>query len=503
MNQCVFRIQFSDGRVEEKPFPDGRVRIGREAGDLVLGDPSSSGVHGELFISGGNVTYTDLGSSNGSFDAQNRRLSGPTPLAPGQSVRLGTSVITLLRPASVKPALAGTAAMPQIGSPPPPPPAAPPGAAYVPPPPPPAAALAPAAFAPRSGNESARVDVGSSAYSHPDQAIRHSYPVVIKSASVGEAMGLLMKTLPFLGVRLGISLGLTVAAIVYWALLIGGFIFLSKATPLLGWAWLIALGVVAGGLWRFFVRYVLYMLKAGHIVVLTELITSGQVGNGSEGMFQYAKRVVTARFGEINVLFGLDMLIDGIVRAFNRTLDWIANLLPIPGLDSVMGVVRGVLRASTTYIDETIFSYNLARGDENVFRSSKDGLIYYAQNAKEVLRTGVWVVVLDYVLTFAVWLVMLAPAFVIAYLLPGAAGLAAMVVAALLAGSIRSAVLHPLFLTLVMVKFHTVTQNQPINLEWDQRLSSASRKFDELKGKAEEWVRTPRGRAASSPAQTA
>ena len=130
-------------------------------------------------------------------------------------------------------------------------------------------------------------------------------------------------------------------------------------------------------------------------------------------------------------MFGLGMLIDGIVAAFNRTLNWIANLLPVPGLDSVMSVVRGILRASTTYIDETIFSINLARGDENVFRSSKDGLIYYAQNAKEVLRVGLWVVILDYVLTFAVWLVMLAPAFVLAYLLPGKGSLATLVLAAL------------------------------------------------------------------------
>ena len=34
-----------------------------------------------------------------------------------------------------------------------------------------------------------------------------------------------------------------------------------------------------------------------------------------------------------------------------------------------------------------------------MFRSSKDGLIYYAQNAKEVLKTGVFVVVLEKVLT--------------------------------------------------------------------------------------------------------
>ena len=273
-------------------------------------------------------------------------------------------------------------------------------------------------------------------HSHPEQAVRHSYPLAIQSAGFGDAVRLLMQTLPFLLVRLGILTGLTVAAIAYWVLLVGGFALLAKATPLLGWAWVVALIFVGGGLWRFVVRYVLYLLKAAHIAVLTELITTGQVGNGSESMFHYGKRIVTERFGEVNVLFGLDLLIAGIVGAFNRTLDWIANLLPVPGLDSVMGAVRAVLKASTTYIDETIFSYNIARGDDNVFRSSKDGLIYYAQNAKAVLQTGVWVVVLDWVLTFAIWVVMLAPAFVLAYVLPGTGTLVALVFAALFAANV-------------------------------------------------------------------
>lgn len=99
---------------------------------------------------------------------------------------------------------------------------------------------------------------------------------------------------------------LTVAGIVYSVVLFGGF--------------------VAGGIWRFAVRYVLYLIKAAHIAVLTELITTGSIANGNESMFHYGKRIVTERFGEVNVMFGLDMLIDGIVGAFNRTLDWVANL---------------------------------------------------------------------------------------------------------------------------------------------------------------------------------
>jgi hypothetical protein len=211
-------------------------------------------------------------------------------------------------------------------------------------------------------------------------------------------------------------------------------------------------------------------------------------------MFEYGKRVVTERFGQVNAMFALDLLIAGIVGAFNRTLNWVASLLPIPGLDSVVGLVNQIVRASTTYIDETIFSYNLARGDENVFRSSKDGLIYYAQNAREVLKTGIWVVVLDRVVTVAIWVVMLAPGFAVSWLLPGnTGGWLMMVAAALFAGSVRSAFLQPLFLIMVMVKFHSVARNQPISLEWDQRLAGASNKFQELKQKAEVWVGPGRG----------
>jgi hypothetical protein len=49
---------------------------------------------------------------------------------------------------------------------------------------------------------------------------------------------------------------------------------------------------------------------------------------------------------------------------------------------------------------------------------------------------------------------------------------------------VQQAFLHPLFLTMILLKFHSVVRQQPINLEWDQRLSSVSAKFGELTEKA-------------------
>jgi hypothetical protein len=58
------------------------------------------------------------------------------------------------------------------------------------------------------------------------------------------------------------------------------------------------------------------------------------------------------------------------------------------------------------------------------------------------------------------------------------------VVSVLLAWSVRQAFLKPVFLVMVMTKFHVLVRNQAINLEWDERLSSLSGKFRDLKDKA-------------------
>ena len=328
-----------------------------------------------------------------------------------------------------------------------------------------------------------------SSFSHPDAPVRHSYPLAVSQAGFGTAVSLVARTLPYALVRFGILVGFTLLTVAWFAITFGGMALLgAKVHPWVGMGWMIVGLGGYGYAWWFVVRYALYLIKAGHVAVLTELITKGSIDNGATGMFDYGRRVVTDRFGEVNVLFALDLLVRGVVRAFNRTLDWVGRLIPVPGMQSMVGIVNAVVKAATTYIDETIFSYDLARGDENPWRAGKDGLIYYAQNSGEILKTALYVVVLDKVLTAVVWIVMLAPAFLMLAVLPQAAKpggfIGGLVIAALFASNVRQAFLKPVFLVMVMTKFHTVVQNQPINPEWDERLSSVSSKFREIKDKA-------------------
>ena len=319
----------------------------------------------------------------------------------------------------------------------------------------------------------------------PPPDVRHGYPLLVRDQGLATAISLLMQSLPYAIARFGILLGCTVACIVWIVVAFGGAAWLgTHIAGAFGLAWLLVCLGGAAFLWGTILRYVLHLLACGHVAVLTELITRGQVGNGSESMLAYGRRVVTERFGQVNALYGLNLLVRGILAAFHRTLDWIGQVLPIPGLEGLAHLVNIILRAATRYLDKVILSYNLARGDEEPWRGAREGMVYYAQNAVPILKTAVWIVILEHVLTFVLWLLLLTPAAAITWMLPASVresgGIVTILVAAILAGPLRAAFLKPLFLIMMMVRFHALIENQPINQEWDARLAAISDKFRDL-----------------------
>ena len=325
-------------------------------------------------------------------------------------------------------------------------------------------------------------------FSAPNEPIRHTYPLSNKNEGLFPALGLCLKTIPYILMRTGVMLGFAFAVMIWLAICGGIAALFSGKNGGGGGALFFILGVgIPLGVFVWLKNYMLYLLKAGHIAVLTKLITEGALPSGVNQV-EYGKSIVREKFAQTNVMFVLDSLITGTAQAFNRTLDWIASLLPIPGMEGLMQIVNRIVDAATTYIDETIFSYNLARNDKNVWRSSMDGLIYYAQNVKAILKTAVWVVVYDYVLSFLIFLVCLAPAYLISKILPAQVSGYSWVFALIFAYTVRAAFLQPLFLTMVAICFHKNVHQQAINADMESVLSNASSKFQELTQKAKEWV---------------
>jgi hypothetical protein len=79
------------------PLASSAVLIGRAPGcTLVLDDDYSSSRHARIFPQGGQWFVEDLGSTNGTFVAD-QRVEAPTPVSTGTPVRVGQSVLELQR----------------------------------------------------------------------------------------------------------------------------------------------------------------------------------------------------------------------------------------------------------------------------------------------------------------------------------------------------------------------------------------------------------------------
>jgi hypothetical protein len=129
----TLEIRYADRPPETRTFEQPVVILGREQGDIALRDPQVSGRHAELRWDGTSLTFRDLGSSNGSFDASGQRLMAPKVMVVDQPVRLGGACMIVLKSVvAAATAAGGTMMMPAMpkggfGQPPgAPPPGAPP-----------------------------------------------------------------------------------------------------------------------------------------------------------------------------------------------------------------------------------------------------------------------------------------------------------------------------------------------------------------------------------------
>ncbi|MFB4204310.1 hypothetical protein ACEZHJ_10940 [Arhodomonas sp. KWT2] len=307
---------------------------------------------------------------------------------------------------------------------------------------------------------------------------------------VTEVLGLLRRTAPFLGFRLLVYLGITLA----YVIATGGGAGIGYALghiggdPGAGGAWGgIAGFALVGALVYWFREYLLYLVKAGHIAVLVELLDGADLPGG-RGQIEHARSVVQERFAEASVLFGVDQLVRGVIRAFNRVFFSVATLLPLPGVEGLARVVNGILRLSLTYVDEVILAYGVRTRSDNPWASSRTALVLYGQNYRAFLRNAVILALCVWGLTLAVFLVVLAPVAALVAVFPGAAGGLTLLVALVFAWAIKAAVIEPFAMTALMQAFFRVTEGQTPDPAWETRLEELSERFTELGERARSWA---------------
>lgn len=297
---------------------------------------------------------------------------------------------------------------------------------------------------------------------------------------LGEAWSVLMKTFPCVLVRLiiygVIGFGAAVYVGVLWLMMkvfggAGGILFI------------VGLAVLFGVL-KLIQRYVLYLTKAGHVAVITEMLKNGRLPENS-GQLAYGKDVVTSTFKEVSVLFAVDQMVTGIIKAFNRSVVNVAEVIPIPGLDAVAKVAGMVVNYAVTYVDETILSFNLAHKERNIWNNARSGLVLYAQNWKPILSNATALALINIVGLVVLVVIMLIP-FGLLALMTANEGLKMFFLFLALAFGygLKLAIINPFCLISTIITYNHAIEGQQPNADWEAKLEQVSDKFRELKEKA-------------------
>jgi len=316
---------------------------------------------------------------------------------------------------------------------------------------------------------------------------------------LGEAIGLLVKTLPFIWIRLGSYLLLGLGLGLYFGVVGGLAWLLGKLWAPLGFLlFLVAIGG-AFGIVRWVTRYYFYLLKAAHTAVLTEFIVHDRAP--SEGQVAYGKRQVMERFKDTSIMFAVDQLVDGIVKRIVRSVVSIASILPIPGIDSLGKLLERVAVTSSTYVDESILSRSYARREQNVWAVAHEGVVLYAQAWQPIVANAVVLTLIGYVEFFLLLVILGLPALAVAAVFPGL-GPALAIAVVLGAWMIKLAVADAWSLAATLLAYHRTTHDMTPDPEWVARLEGLSDKFKELGRKAKDAVDTGTkapGRAQDEP----
>lgn len=297
-----------------------------------------------------------------------------------------------------------------------------------------------------------------------------------------EAVKLMMRTLPcvlaIVGVHFLFGLGVT---LYYGAVF--GMAYLTRGMDTL--SGFILLGGLGGSLaaYKAFKHYVLYLMKAGHIAVMAELLSRGRLPSGTNQL-AWGKDQVQSRFKDVSLMFVVDGLVKGVVNVITNMMGGLGNLIPVEAVQQLIRLLQIVVRKGAEFIDEAILARAFMLREQNVFAVAKDGTLLYAQAWKPILINAAGLALISWA-SFPVFLILFTPVgLALNAVLPQSMSFMPTVVVIALAYLGKASLGDTFALASTLATFHHETKDLVPNAEWDARLTAASDKFRELKARA-------------------
>lgn len=288
------------------------------------------------------------------------------------------------------------------------------------------------------------------------------------------------KTMAFNYAKLMLGFATVLISVILLLILMGiGWLFGQSVSWIMLLIWIGAVGVVRFAL----MHYMGYLVKAGHIAVITEAIKTGEI---PANQVNYGKGVVKERFATSNIYFGVDSLISGAVKQIQRIVGRTGDALDfIPGMGVITGVAKLFVSISLGFIDECCLGYTFYNKDQNAFKSAADGVVIYAQNWKSLLKnaakTTVTVILLTIGLTLAVFVLIGGLFHILNW-----SGLVAFILACFVAWAVKFAFIDSWVLVKTMVCYMEVAPTTEITVDLYSKLSGMSTNFKKLFQKGEQ-----------------
>ena len=301
-----------------------------------------------------------------------------------------------------------------------------------------------------------------------------------------KASKIINATKPFFVIRALVYLVVTLIMLVVGILGALLCIWVASRSPGLAvFLFIIIFGVLIGFL-RFAKRYVLYMVKAAHIAAITDYIKTGQVPvteSGYKGVVAFGTEKIKNNFGSANVAFVADALIAGATRQIMRWVNRAENLLSfIPGAKTIFAFLNFILSTALNYIDEAVLSFVFWHTEEKSgLKKACDGLVYYAQSWKSMLKGAFKVGVF-------VWLLRLV-AFIVFYAIFSAIGGAiftsggfifALLLAFVFLYGVETIIVDPYATCIMINDYHRAIAGVPLKSDLYGTLCKVSKKFRSL-----------------------
>jgi len=220
-----------------------------------------------------------------------------------------------------------------------------------------------------------------------------------------------------------------------------------------------------------------YLVKAGHVAVLAETVTTGKV---PENQVNYGKEKVKKRFATSNIYFAVDKLVSGSVKQIQRGIEKLGNKLDfIPGMEAVTNVAKFFVELSLGYIDECCLGYTFYKEEQGAFKSACDGVVIYAQNIKELLKNAAKTMLKVFGFMAVVVLIVFVPVGLLFKLLNWS-GTIAFLLAIFIAWVVKFAFLDSYILCQSMSSYMALAPNTQITFDLYGKLTKISSSFKKL-----------------------